>query len=204
MTETNVELILRVSKLEAFNQDLDKKLYGAKLLASALGLGLFLGGAWITIISDNLGELDKRAESTERKTALLESKLDNWEAQVDEATTTLATEKNNQLASFIKQSRIELSVIQEEIESREGRLRYLKDNIALSTINIEMYQELKQGEVAVVYEKGFFSKAKDGFLNGWSFILELLVGLINLWPILLIISLIVLFRKTIKRMFGKE
>ena len=82
-----------------------------------------------------------------------------------------------------------IRVIQEEIESREGRLRYLKDNIALSTINIEMYQELKQGEVAVVYEKGFFSKAKDGFLNGWSFILELLVGLINLWPILLIISL---------------
>lgn len=97
-----------------------------------------------------------------------------------------------------------IRVIQEEIESKEGRLRYLKDNITLSTINIEMYEETKQAEVAVVYEDGFFSKAKDGFVNGWSFILELLVGLINIWPILLIISLIIIFRKRLKRMIGRE
>lgn len=97
-----------------------------------------------------------------------------------------------------------IRVIQEEIESREGRLRYLKDNIALSTINIEMYQELEQGEAEIVYEKGFFSKAKDAFVNGWNFILELLVGLINIWPVLLIVSLLILFRKRLKRMIGRE
>lgn len=97
-----------------------------------------------------------------------------------------------------------IRVIQEEIESREGRLRYLKDNVALSTINIEMYQETEQAEAMVVHKKGFLSKAKDGFVNGWNFILELLVGLINVWPILLIISLVVLFRKRLKRMIGRE
>jgi hypothetical protein len=97
-----------------------------------------------------------------------------------------------------------IRVIQEEIESKEGRLRYLKDNITLSTINIEMYERAEQAEVAVVYDKGFFSKAKDGFVNGWSFILGLLVGLINVWPILLIISLIIIFRKRLKRMIGRE
>lgn len=97
-----------------------------------------------------------------------------------------------------------IRVIQEEIESREGRLRYLKDNIALSTINIEMYQELEQGEAEIVYEKGFFSKAKDGFVNGWNFILELLVGLINIWPVLIVVSLVFLFRKRIKRLIGRE
>lgn len=97
-----------------------------------------------------------------------------------------------------------IRVIQEEIESREGRLRYLKDNIALSTIDIEMYQEIEQVEAAVVYEKGFLAKAKDGFVNGWNFILELLVGLINIWPVLLIVSLLIVFRKRLKRMLGKE
>ena len=97
-----------------------------------------------------------------------------------------------------------IRVIQEEIESREGRLRYLKDNIALSTINIEMYEEIEAGAVAVVHEKGFLSKAKDGFVNGWNFILELLVGLINIWPVLLIVSLVVLFRKRLKRILRKE
>lgn len=97
-----------------------------------------------------------------------------------------------------------IRVIQEEIESREGRLRYLKDNIALSTIDIEMYQEIEQTEAAVVYEKGFLAKAKDGFVNGWNFILELLVGLINIWPVLLIVSLLIVFRKRLKRMLGKE
>ena len=53
-----------------------------------------------------------------------------------------------------------IRIIQEEIESREGRLRYLKDNIALSTINIEMYQELEQGEAEIVYEKGFFVRKR--------------------------------------------
>lgn len=97
-----------------------------------------------------------------------------------------------------------IRVIQEEIESREGRLRYLKDNISLSTINIEMYEKLEVGTLAVVHKKSFLSKAKDGFVNGWDFILELLVGLINIWPVLLIVSLIVLFRKRLKRMIRKE
>ncbi|CAA6823492.1 MAG: Unknown protein [uncultured Aureispira sp.] len=97
-----------------------------------------------------------------------------------------------------------IRVIQEEIESKEGRLRYLKDNISLSTIKIEMYQVTEQAEAAVVYKKGFFSKAVDAFANGWNFILELLVGLITIWPILLIVSLVVLFRKKLKRMIGKE
>ncbi|MBL4650873.1 MAG: DUF4349 domain-containing protein [Aureispira sp.] len=97
-----------------------------------------------------------------------------------------------------------IRVIQEEIESKEGRLRYLKDNVTLSTINIEMYQETKQAEAAVVYEKGFFSKAKDSFVNGWNFILGLLIGLINVWPILLIVGLVIFFRKRLKRMIGRE
>ena len=96
-----------------------------------------------------------------------------------------------------------IRVIQEEIESREGRLRYLKDNVSLSTIHIEMYEETEQ-KLAVVYEEGFFSKAKGGFANGWNFILGLLVGLINIWPILLIIILLILFRKKLKRIIRRE
>lgn len=97
-----------------------------------------------------------------------------------------------------------IRVIQEEIESREGRLRYLKDNIEMSTIHIEMYQEVEQAEARTVYERTFLDKAKDGFVNGWNFILEILVGLINIWPILLIVGLLTIFRKSLKRVLRRE
>lgn len=97
-----------------------------------------------------------------------------------------------------------IRVIQEEIESREGRLRYLKDNIAMSTIHIEMYQEVEEVGARVVYQRTFLDKAKDGFVNGWNFILEILVGMINIWPILLIVGLVVLFRKRLKRILRRE
>lgn len=90
-----------------------------------------------------------------------------------------------------------IRVIQEEIESIEGRLKYINNRTTLSTVNVELYQEVEYVAPPNTHEKSFFTKLKDGFVNGWSLILDLAVGLVTIWPILLIVILLWVLRKRI-------
>ncbi|GAA0879191.1 hypothetical protein GCM10009119_21590 [Algoriphagus jejuensis] len=73
----------------------------------------------------------------------------------------------------------ELANVRGEIESMEGRLRYLSDRVALSTLNVSFYVEGKR-------TFGFLSKASEGIGNGWENLQWFLVLLINIWPFFLI------------------
>lgn len=96
-----------------------------------------------------------------------------------------------------------IRVIQEEIESREGRLNYLKNRVSLSTINLEIYQE-----VPYTPDRGqstsFWTKLKQSMSNGWTLIVNLVLGLVTIWPLLIIGGLILWRRKWLKqKLFGK-
>lgn len=87
-----------------------------------------------------------------------------------------------------------IRVITEEIEAQKGRLRYLKDQVSLSTINVMLYQlfeKPKSNYIAPTY----WSKVKKGFINGWEGITDLLLLLINIWPFVLFVCLIIWKRK---------
>ncbi|WP_041466093.1 DUF4349 domain-containing protein [Chlorobaculum parvum] len=68
--------------------------------------------------------------------------------------------------------------VRAEIESLEGRLKYLQNRIGLSTLNITFYQ-LKP-EV-----QEFTSRIGLAFSEGWNNFLFFLLGVISLWPFLL-------------------
>ena len=92
----------------------------------------------------------------------------------------------------------QLAIIREEIESKEGQLKYLKSQIAMSTINIEMYtNNASESGVTVSYPSKIWNAIKSGF-NGLS---SFLLGLITIWPFILILALIIFF---IKRRFFKK
>jgi len=93
-----------------------------------------------------------------------------------------------------------IRVIQEEIEAIEGRLKYLNNQTALSTVNIDMYQKINYNPIS--YEKSFFTKIIDGFMDGWKLIQMTLIGLVTIWPILLIVLAVFLGRKRIRKIFG--
>ncbi|MBN1250549.1 MAG: DUF4349 domain-containing protein [Bacteroidales bacterium] len=86
-----------------------------------------------------------------------------------------------------------LRVIREEIEAKEGRLKYLSNQVSFSTINLNLYETIEQAYV------GFFSQLLDGFEGGWKGILMFIIGLTYLWPFILIlffsIWLIIRYRK---------
>lgn len=77
-----------------------------------------------------------------------------------------------------------LNNVRNEIESAEGRMRYLNDRINLSTLHLNFYQTSKVSH-------GFGRDIFESFSDGWKGILNFILVLIRLWPILLIIGAIV-------------
>jgi len=82
----------------------------------------------------------------------------------------------------------QIGKLRAEIESTEGRLQYINNQSSLSTIIITYY---KSTPTSIAYENKF----AEGFSNGWNNLVWFIVGLINIWPfILLIVGFIFLFR----------
>jgi len=94
--------------------------------------------------------------------------------------------------------------IQEEIESKEGRLRYLKDRVGLSTINLSIYQEVEYQDQPDVVKDSYFNKITRAGKRGGFIISELFLGLISIWPILLILGILYWQRKKIFKRKAKE
>ena len=91
----------------------------------------------------------------------------------------------------------QLSEIREEIEAKEGRLRYLQNKVSMSTLDIEFYKPVAQGRKATVSYGGRIGNA---IVSGFNGISNFFIGLIENWPV--IATLVVLFffiRKRFKR-----
>ena len=61
-------------------------------------------------------------------------------------------------------------------------MRYLKDQVSLSTLRITYYETRETDE-----SFGFGKKVTKGFENGFKGLLWFFIGLINIWPFLLFI-----------------
>jgi len=87
----------------------------------------------------------------------------------------------------------EMGALREELESIEGRLRYLKDQVAFSTLRVEYYERQSSSV-------GFASKFVQALGKGWNNFLLGLVGLAQLWPLLiLLVAGVLLYRRRRKR-----
>ncbi len=93
--------------------------------------------------------------------------------------------------------------IQEEIESIEGRIKFLNSRAAMSQVRLDLYEKIPYTEQPDRYSTTFFSKVKSSFVNGWELIQELVIGLIAIWPLIIIIGLIIYFRRKIFGIFRK-
>ncbi|HWY36385.1 MAG TPA: DUF4349 domain-containing protein, partial [Nitrosopumilaceae archaeon] len=80
----------------------------------------------------------------------------------------------------------EIRIIHEEIEAKTGRLNFLKDQVAFSTINLDFYQVTKVTGQPDRVEYSYLSEAGDAFKVGWDGLKRLVIGLIYIWPMYLI------------------
>jgi hypothetical protein len=83
----------------------------------------------------------------------------------------------------------QIRIIQEEIEAKEGRLRYLKDQVGMSTIRLELYQSIEYRQEPNVFHESFWSKLVSGLKNGWELMQGLVIGLVSIWPLVLLFGL---------------
>lgn len=90
-----------------------------------------------------------------------------------------------------------LSEIREEIESKQARLDYLKNQVAMSSLSITFYKNTPGNAGATVSYAGRIGNALRSGVNGLS---DFFIGLIEMWPfILILVALIVFFRKRWRR-----
>lgn len=85
----------------------------------------------------------------------------------------------------------EIGKLREDIESVEGRLKYLSNQVSLSTLHITFYKEVKEKSSG---ENKFLKAFKKGIQG----VKTLILGLISIWPfvILLFIVYFIIRRKT--------
>ena len=93
--------------------------------------------------------------------------------------------------------------LEEEIESSEGRLRYLDDQVNYSTLDLTLIREKPRN--TVTSKIGFGSRLVDSVANGWNIFVNFSLEIVSLWPFLFIIPIIILFwKKWRKRKSKKE
>lgn len=88
--------------------------------------------------------------------------------------------------------------LQEEIESKEGHLKYINDQVKYSTLTLNIYCELAVQEKPV--KKSFGSKLITSLEDGWNAVVNFVLWLITVWPLLILIGVvIILIARLLKR-----
>lgn len=136
---------------------------------------------------------------------------DVTEEYIDVATR-IKTKKTleNQYAQVLKQAKnvkeimeVEraLNEVREQIESAEGRLRYLSSQVSYSTLTLVFYVEMA---VRAGSPRGFWARLGDGLVGGWQSLLDIIVGFVGAWPVWLVLGALFLGVRRFLKWRNKE
>ncbi|RDC63671.1 DUF4349 domain-containing protein [Adhaeribacter pallidiroseus] len=93
----------------------------------------------------------------------------------------------------------QLRQIQEEIESTEARITYLSRQTSYNTIELTYYQKLGATSSP---DTSFAVRVRNALQGGWDVLLGLLIGLIHLWPLLLIFPVLFIYLRWFLRKYS--
>jgi hypothetical protein len=78
----------------------------------------------------------------------------------------------------------QIGQVRSEIESMEGRLKYLRNQVAYSTLNVTYYETIGT-------DFGFAAKLVESLTEGWGNLLSFVIFLFQLWPFVMGLSVAV-------------
>lgn len=78
----------------------------------------------------------------------------------------------------------QINTLRSEIESVEGRLKYLKNQVSYSTVTISFYTKVPNSS-------SFAYRFGNSFGEGWDSFISFIIGLVEIWPFLIMITAIV-------------
>lgn len=91
----------------------------------------------------------------------------------------------------------QIANVRAEIESMEGRLQFLKNQVALSTLNVSYYE-------VIGTDFGFAGKLGESLKGGWENLLSFIVFIITLWPFAIALVLTVIWWRRRKSKNGSN
>ncbi|MNQ52014.1 hypothetical protein D3C85_660160 [compost metagenome] len=105
-------------------------------------------------------------------------------------------QKANKISEILEIEK-QISTIREEIEAKEGQLKYLESRVSESTVTIEFYKTIAQKEgIKISYGSKIWIAIKSGFFS----LSDFLISIISVWPfIILFVVLAYFIRKRFKR-----
>ncbi len=127
----------------------------------------------------------------------IETRLQNKQKYLEQYRTLLKKAKTIKDILDIEER---IRVLQEEIESAKGRLKYLSNQVDFSTLDLQLSKD-----IAYVYTPGkkarFAERLKRSLSGGWNGFVSFILILIKLWPFWIVISLIwyIIKKNRIKR-----
>lgn len=142
-----------------------------------------LGGTDIKVIERSIKTEDVTGQVVDTKSRL--------EAKKQMRLKYLEFLKQSKNMAEVLQVQAEINNIQEEIEAAAGRIQWLSNQSAYSTINLTFYEPLN-GFNPGNDTATFFKSVIKAFKTGANFIKTLLLGLITIWP-LWVIGLVILY-----------
>jgi hypothetical protein len=155
-----------------------------------------------TTIRVDAPNFDSLVEALMTESIYVEHKIINAEDVTEEFVDLTARMKSKkeveaQYAEILKKARTineilevteYLRAIREEIESVEGRLKYINDRVSYSTITLTYYETLDV--VSQQPDRTFGSRMGEAFSWGWNGLVGFFLGIIYLWPLWLFMAAI--------------
>lgn len=161
--ENSLSIRIPAAHLDAFIADLE-------------GLGYFSR-------SKNISQQDVTEEYIDN-----EARLKN-QRQLEERFRELLKQAKN-IEEILKVEQ-ELNRIRQDIDSREGRSQYLRDQVAKSTVYLRLVEILPFVEKAPQDKLG--NRIIRNFKAGWDYLIEFVLFVLSLWPFVLVIGGIITF-----------
>ncbi|MAD97241.1 MAG: hypothetical protein CMB99_07950 [Flavobacteriaceae bacterium] len=90
----------------------------------------------------------------------------------------------------------EINKLRTEIESMEGRFRYLNKQVTYSTISVQFYQVNPE-------DTNFTGEMAASFKNGFTYLKNTFLGLLSIWPFVLIVGFLYWIVKSVRKRRNK-
>ncbi len=153
----------------------------------------------LTVVEFGIGELKSKSVNASDVTEEyldLNVRLNNNMAYLDQYKEILKKAQTIKEILIVQQ---DIRRMEEEIESKKGRLKYLEDQADYSTLNIEL-SELIVAEIAGA--PGFGTKVITAFNNGVNGFLFIFIALVNIWPFFFVLLMVFIARRSIRKLIG--
>jgi hypothetical protein len=134
-----------------------------------------------SVLSKNISSDDVTEEYTD-----VSIKLENKRIYLEKYRDMLRNAKTTKDMLEIQENIREL---EDEIDVSEGRLRFIDDRVNYSTLELMLYKEKVRS--SATSKIGFGSRFGDSITEGWNSFVAFFLGVISLWPFLLLIPIII-------------